>query len=105
MIITNAFSLNMVRGFPVTIDVEEISLNGVIEELFFDGIESAVDHADAAAVFTDVIGLLIPTNRCNVSLSSGDRIIVGQYIGPSLPEGTTTLPANAVIKWLLVEIK
>jgi len=83
MIITNAFSLNMVRGFPVTIDVEEISLNGVIEELFFDGIESAVDHADTAAVFTDVIGLLIPTNRCNVSLSSGDRIIVGQYIGPA----------------------
>lgn len=105
MIITNAFSLNMVRGFPVTIDVKEITLSDVIAELFCNGIQSAVGHSDTAAVFTDVIGLLIPTNRCNVSLKVGDRVIVGQYIGPRLPEGTTTLPENAMIKWLLVEIK
>lgn len=105
MIITNAFSMNMIGAFPVTIDVKEIGIEEVIANLFYSGVESAVGHADTAAVFTDVIGLHIPTNRCNVRLKVGDQVIIGQYIGPRLPEGSTSLPANAMIKWLLVEIK
>jgi hypothetical protein len=43
-------------------------------------------------------------NRVNVSLKPGDAAIVGQYIGPRLPEGATTLPEGATIKWLLTEV-
>jgi hypothetical protein len=44
-------------------------------------------------------------NRANVSLAAGDRVLVGQYSGPRLPEGTTTLPEGATIKWLVVTVK
>lgn len=42
--------------------------------------------------------------RVNVSLdvADGDELLVGQYVGPRLPEGVTVLPEGARFRWLLV---
>lgn len=104
MIILNSFSLNMVSGFPAKFKVTELKISHVVDLLTTEGVASAVGHADTAALFTAVLGIDIPCNRATVSLKGGDSAIVGQYSGPRLPEGCTTLPEGATIKWLLVEV-
>ena len=100
--ITNAFSLNMVKSFPCQVSVWEISLADAIS--YSKTAVSAVGHADTASVFTSVLGTDVPFNRISLSVGSGDTLLVGQYMGQRLPEGCTTLPEGATIKWLLVNI-
>ena len=101
----NSFSLNMVEHFPMSISVEEIDCEDVVNHVFTsDGDYSAVGHADTAGLFEAELGIPVPCNRTTVRLVSGDRVVVGQYSGPRLPEGSTTLPEGAAIKWLLVTI-
>ena len=102
MRITNAFSLNMIATFPVAVTVEEISVEQA--RVLAADAESVVGHADTAAVFSDVLGLEVPANRATVSLVKGDRLLVGQYRGPRLPEGASQLPEGATIQWLNVVV-
>lgn len=62
-------------------------------------IVSAVGHEDTAAVFTGILGRPVPFNRVNVKVADDTILLVGQYIGPRLPTGATTLPEGAVIEW------
>lgn len=109
----NAFSLNMISEFPASIRVTEISVAEARQHLLAlaeeageaELIQSAVGHTDTAAVFSHVLGVPVPCNRTTVQLRAGDRAIVGQYTGPRLPEGATTLPEGAAIKWLAVEVE
>ena len=100
--ILNAFSANMIKDFPVNVSFREVSVNeaGVLSEVA----QSAVGHADTAAVFSSVLGKPVEMNRANVSLTAGDSVLVGQYSGPRLPEGCKELPEGATIKWLVVDI-
>lgn len=63
---------------------------------------SAVGHADTAAVFSAILGREVPVNRISVKLGPGSLGLVGQLVGPRLPEGATTLPEGATIEWWLV---
>jgi hypothetical protein len=101
--ILNAFSLNMIGTFPATVTVEEVSTGEASG--MANGVTSAIGHADTAAVFSSVLGVPVPMNRATVALVSGDRVLVGQYVGPRLPEGTTTLPEGATIRWLVVTVE
>ena len=101
MYILNAFSLNMIGG-NADISVREVSR--AIAAILASGCTSAVGHADTAAVFSNVLGVEIPCNRATVALKDGDAALVGQYSGPRLPEGATTLPEGAAIKWLVVGV-
>lgn len=67
-------------------------------------IQSAVGHAETAAVFESILNLPVHVNRINVHLKPGDKAIVGQYTGPRLPEGARALPEGAALHWLAVEI-
>lgn len=98
-ILSNAFSLQMLKTFPVQVNIEEVSANDIPSD-----VTSAVGHVDTAAVLTDLLGFNIPANRVNVSLESGDVLYVAQLIGGRLPEGTTTLPEGFVLKFLKVTI-
>ena len=98
----NAFSLNMIVG-NADIVVREIT-RAVAASLAL-ACTSAVGHADTAAVFSNVLGVTVPCNRATVALKEGDVALVGQYSGPRLPEGATTLPEGATIKWLTVGVK
>jgi len=103
MYLLNAFSPNMLAAFPATAKFEEISLSEARAMLAAD-LMSAVGHADTAAVFADVLGLPVPANRTTVVLNKGDVAVIGQYRGPRLPEGCTTLPAGATIQWLRLSV-
>ena len=102
MYLLNAFSLNMLVG-NADVVVREIS-QAVAASLAADCV-SAVGHADTAAVFSAVLGVTVPCNRATVALKEGDVALVGQYSGPRLPEGATSLPEGAAIKWLVVAVK
>lgn len=104
MLVLNAFSFNMVETFPVTVDAEEISIDRVRHILEEEGVESAVGHPDTAGLFSQVIGIEIPMARVSLKLSHGDTVIVGQYSGPRMEEGCTTLFQDASIKWLLISL-
>jgi hypothetical protein len=67
--------------------------------------QSCVGHADIAAVLSGLIGSTVPVNRVSVSLQPGDTLVVGQYVGPRLPEGCSALPEGAHIEWYAVECK
>ena len=91
MFLTNAFSLQMLEEFPASVKVSEV------RELP-EGLESAVGHADTAAV------LGVPCNRMNVKLKNGDTVFVAQLQGGRLTEGSTTLPEGFRFRFLKVEI-
>jgi len=102
MFLLNAFSLNMLATLEATVTVREVDVMWV--KAHEGALESAVGHAETAAVFSSALGFHIPPNRATVSLSPGERAIVGQYVGPRLPEGCTVLPDGAMIRWCLVTI-
>lgn len=102
MYISNAFSLNMI-SFPAVVNVEEVSLDEA--KRIVAQCTSAIGHADTAAVFSSVLEAVLPTNRITLSIAKGETLLVGQYVGPRLPEGAIQLPEGATIKWLLVEVR
>jgi hypothetical protein len=67
--------------------------------------QSCVGHADIASVLSGLIGIEVPVNRVSVSLMPGDTLVVGQYVGPRLPEGCSTLPDGARIEWYVVSCR
>lgn len=65
-------------------------------------VESAVGHADTAAVFSNILGFPVRPNRISVKLTKDTKALIGQYVGPRLPEGATELPEGARIEWWIV---
>jgi hypothetical protein len=90
MYLLNAFSLQMVDT-PCVCHFEEV-------ETLPEGLESAIGHADTAAV------LGVPMNRVNVHLSKGDTAFIAQLQGGRLPEGSTTLPEGFRFKFIRVTV-
>ena len=104
--LANAFSLQMIKNFPVSINIYEIGSIGAeaickrtnLPAEHREHIISAVGHPDTAAV------LGVPCNRIYVSLEKGDTLYVAQLVGGRLPEGCITLPEGFTIKFLEVVI-
>ena len=116
IIISNAFSLSMLnretqrnRAYDAVYDNPRIprpidSPAEWLAEWSQAGaeIESVVGHADTAAVFSAVLVRPVAVNRVSVQLDHDVLLLIGQYIGPRLPEGATTLPEGARIEWWVV---
>ena len=103
--ITNAFSLNMLAVLSASIRCVEISAAQAAEIIMTENVDSAVGHIDTADLFASELGIQVAPKRSTVTLVAGDEIIVGQYSGPRLPEGTIILPEGATLKWVLVTIE
>jgi len=101
--ITNAFSLAMLANLPRTQLGIELIPASTARELARDAV-SAVGHASTAEIFSEILGLPIKADRRSVRLNRGDSVIVGQYSGPRLPEGATSLPEGAAILWYEVTV-
>lgn len=101
----NSFSLNMLCE-PV-----ELSVSSLHQECVKDFMKnprfrgSVVGHQDTANLYTQLLGTEIKFNRESITLERGDALLVGQYAGPRLPEGSTTLPDGASVVWLIVQVK
>ena len=101
IIVGNAFSINMLDGFT-SIDFVPIDESLIKMHLKDSSITSVVGHADTARVFTNILGVDVPMNRIPWKWDDDSELLVGQLTGPRLPEGATTLPEGASIKWWLV---
>lgn len=111
-ILANSFSLNMFGGnvgipqgdpvfpeFPVmTISVKEVTPEEVPNDCV-----SVIGHADTAAVVGGILGREVQANRTTYTVEPGDTLYVAQYSGPRLPEGATTLPEGAIVKFYRIE--
>jgi hypothetical protein len=111
MLLLNAFSANMLAEFPCTVIFTELTCEEARTSVLLDleeqgkvDVDSAVGHADTANIFTKELGMPVPMVRKTVSLPIGSFAIVGQYSGPRLPEGATSLPEGATIRWLQVTV-
>lgn len=107
VVIANAFSLNMM---PLEVGATDLQVCKVSPEYIREeikeagGFTSIVGHADTAAVFSSLLGLDVPCNRVTFTLEEGATLFVGQYKGPRLPEGATTLPEGAKVEWAMVTL-
>lgn len=112
LFVLNAFSLSMLQADSLWMDgrlaIRHLSdeeaqrLLAVCAEAKYR-IVSGVGHADTARIFSGILGTEVPMNRVSIDFGGGDLLLVGQYNGPRLPEGTTELPEGASIKWLTVQ--
>lgn len=104
--VCNAFSLNMINptenGGRMVATIQALSLDTTRHLLSFGDWKSFVGHADTAAVFSDELEIEVPMNRGNLVVTREDELIVGQYNGPRLAEGTKVLPEGATIVWFSV---
>lgn len=93
-ILLNAFSIQMIadhRCISLTFSKLDLAPN-------LKNFESFIGHEDLA----NLLG--VKTNRVGVKLEDNDLIIVAQYVGDRLPEGSTGLPLGAKIEFWLVVI-
>lgn len=65
---------------------------------------SCIGHEDTASILSAMLDIPIPFNRQSILLVPGDELLVAQYSGPRLPEGTKTLPEGAKIKFQQVRL-
>lgn len=107
--LANSFSLQMLNLNMVSTVVTTPLTEEEVKEILSQGFVSAVGHADTANVLTTTLGLNIPMNRVNISLTPGDVLVVAQLTGGRLPEGSMTLPEGFSFKYvkvvLVAEIK
>ena len=107
IVIANAFSLNMLN---LEVGITDLQICPASPDVIRQDIEEAggftsiVGHADTAAVFSGLLGLDVPCNRATFQLEEGVTLFVGQYKGPRLPEGATSLPEGASVEWAMVTI-
>lgn len=101
ILITNAFSLNMLKSFAANITTEELTVPQAKEALAGD-FESGMGHS--TELVSNILGMTIPMNRSNNKIQDGFSILVAQYVGPRLPEGATELPEGATLKFIKVTV-
>jgi len=114
--LANAFSLNMLHipsGKMAHVVVNKIE-EGRAAELIrsacrLGGFSNIIGHHTTDEVVRSIFEdyeLFAPVGaRKSVLLHEEDILIVAQYIGPRLEEGTTTLPDGARIEWFEVYLE
>lgn len=104
MWLVNSFSLNMLRdpsGARLSVrELDEVEAREIAREA-----RSAIGHADTAARLERLLAIPVATHRASIEVGAGDSLLVAQLRGPRLAEGATTLPEDARIVWLLVQVE
>jgi hypothetical protein len=104
--LTNAMSINMfehsdgARSLAIVPVTAQAAHNLIVNE----NAKSAIGHKDTARIVSSLLGIEISANRETIkfpSPHSANRVslVVAQYSGPRLPEGTTELPEGAKIEF------
>lgn len=107
--LTNAFSLNMLPNIDWAINLEIQKIDkiraGEIIEYFNDmnKLTNAIGHADTDTLVRNDLKIDTPFGqRLTVEFKHKDLMIVAQYKGPRLPDGTTVLPDGATIEYFKI---
>lgn len=101
--IANSFSLGMLSMWRLRQDGAGVLVKPVKDPKEFlrvaeeqgENILSCVGHRDTARLFSEALGREIPVNRVSLTLGPEDVLLVGQYVGERLREGTTELPGDS----------
>ena len=101
--LTNAFSLNMLSSSESIIKIKEVSKEQT-KNILGDDYTNAIGHTDLANVVANDLNIDITANRITVTIQPKDTLVVAQYRGPRLAEGTTILPPGATIKYYVLEV-
>jgi len=108
IILTNAFSVNMLPGDCANLNFERLHDVCNLENVGTIT-ENAIGHPDTDRVVRNILngyGVEVPEGkRSNVVFPTpeADVLLVAQYRGPRLPEGATELPAGAELEFWLVD--
>lgn len=108
MIITNAFSIQMLSGTDANVEFHKMSpsqLEEVKRDLKGDTVESYIGHPDTAAVVSDVLGVEVPCRRGFLKVQTGQFILIAQLSGGRLPEGSTRLPDGFKIEFWVAHVE
>lgn len=100
MPLANAFSINMLSSSFHELMFTQVSVEDA-KRLTAGDISSHIGHADMAAVVGNLLGREVPTVRDTLKFRG--VLLVAQYSGPRLPEGTIKLPEGANVEFWLVE--
>ena len=116
LIISNAFSLNMLCENYTLLEVSDVKGTEEVADFlytYFDvrrfEVVNAIGHLSTDIIVHDMFieyDIDIPKGqRVTVDLKKGDYLLVAQYQGPRLPEGVTELPEGAQIVFRYITIK
>jgi hypothetical protein len=107
--IVNAFSIQMLDREninPLGKGLEFVPCSiGYVKDHMEEGLwVGAIGHIDTAAIVAQQLEVPVEKlhSRISVTMTERDTLLVAQYRGPRLPEGTQTLPEGARIEWWLV---
>ena len=112
MKVLNSVSLNMLAegasGFRITskLDVieQDIGYANGLDMVHWNHIDSYIGHQDLCDVIAHRYGVKLACNRASASLEKGEKVLVIQYLGQRLPEGSKELPEGSTINFLIVEV-
>lgn len=106
VVVANAFSLGMLPEGFFNFKFESIDSETARKALDGNACKSIIGHADTAKLFSKELGIELPMNRETFVFTDEVMthwvLLVGQYVGPRLPEGATELPEGAKIRWWFV---
>ncbi|SLM62789.1 MULTISPECIES: STIV orfB116 family protein [Dickeya] len=105
--INNVFTLGMLKNPADAYCVRFVHLSKKDAAYWAQNGEwhSVVGHEDTAAIASKELGVTIPFNRQTLLIEKGDEVLVTQYIGPRLPEGSTQLPDGAKFEYFLAIVE
>jgi hypothetical protein len=93
----------MLSECSISLDFKVSFLENIQEILTNNEFVSAVGHADTAQILTNMLEIPVSFNRISLNPNwDKDWLVVAQYSGPRLPEGTTCLPENGRIIFYIV---
>jgi len=94
----------MLNGESQKVSFKIINIDRVKQLLHNNDWTSAIGHEDVAIIVSKELGMEVKHNRISHSLEKEDVLILRQYFGGRLPEGTTTLNEDQLKLLSWVEI-
>lgn len=70
-ILSNAFSIQLLKSFPVDVHIEQIEASNIPTDVV-----SGIGHFDTADVLSDTLGLNIPCNRQSTTVNTDIELYV-----------------------------
>lgn len=104
MYVCNAFSLQMLGNRNSIAVTTPLTKDEARELVRTASVVSAIGHADTAAKVSSDLGLSLQANRVSIKLLNGEKMLVAQFPGGRLPEGTTALSPGVELEYDLVRV-
>lgn len=102
--LVNAISIKMMERdkcslvlyIPTTLDV----VRDYVKNSY---VRSAVGHESTAQAFSMLVGREVPVSRESITLEEDDILLLGEVVGPRLPEGVVLTEVDPEsVKWWIV---